>query len=175
MEEVKYWHAVYTASRAEKKVKERFDEAGTENFLPIQTIVRQWKYRKQKVTLPVIAGMIFVRVTRKGQISVLQTKGVVAFLKLRRCSVAAVIPERQMKDFCFLVDFSEEAVEIRNEKITVGDAVIVVKGPLTGLRGELIHINGVSKVVVRVDVLGCAMVDMPASFVVAEDNDGGDM
>lgn len=168
MEEVRHWYAVYTASRAEKKVKERLDEAGIENFLPVQTIVRQWKYRKQRVTLPVITGMIFVRVTRKEQVPVLQTKGVVGFLKLRGCPTATVIPDQQMKDFCFLVDFSEEAIEIRNEKIAVGDRVKVIKGALTGLKGELIHINGVSKVLVRVEVLGCAMVDMPASFVMTE-------
>lgn len=168
MEKVKHWHAVYTASRAEKKVKERLDELGIENFLPIQTVVRQWKYRKQKVTVPVIAGMIFVRVSRKEQLGVLHTKGVVAFLRLRGSTTAAVIPDRQMKDFCFLVDFSEEAIEMVNEKIEVGDRVTVIKGPLTGLKGELVHVNGASKVLVRVEVLGCAMVDIPSSFVVAD-------
>lgn len=168
MEGIKHWHAVYTASRAEKKVKERLDELGIENFLPVQTLVRQWKYRKQKVTVPVIAGMIFVRVSRREQIPVLQTKGVVSFLRLKGESKAAIIPDRQMKDFCFLVDFSEEAVEITNENIAIGDRVTVIKGPLAGLKGELVQVKGSSKIAVQVDVLGYAMVDMPASFVEAE-------
>ena len=40
--ENKHWHAVYTASRAEKKVRERLVEVGVECFLPVQTEVRQW-------------------------------------------------------------------------------------------------------------------------------------
>lgn len=41
----------------------------------------------------------------------------------------------------------------------------VIKGPLTGLEGELVTINGKSKVAVRLDMLGCAHVDMPVGFV----------
>ena len=77
--ERKCWHAVYTASRAEKKVRERLQEAGVECFLPVQTVVRQWTYRKSRVVVPVIAGMIFVRVNRQDQVKVLQTKGVILF------------------------------------------------------------------------------------------------
>jgi len=30
------WYAVYTAPRAEKKVKEQLDKIGVENYLPLQ-------------------------------------------------------------------------------------------------------------------------------------------
>ena len=79
--ENKHWHAVYTASRAEKKVRERLAEVGVECFLPVQTVVRQWSYRKAKVVVPVIAGMVFVRVERKEWVKVLEVRGVVYFLK----------------------------------------------------------------------------------------------
>ena len=46
-----------------------------------------------------------------------------------------------------------------------GDAVKVIKGPLAGLEGELITVNGKSKVAVRLDMLGCAHVDVPIGFV----------
>lgn len=52
-------------------------------LLPVQTVVRQWTYRKSRVVVPVIAGMIFVRVNRQDQVKVLQTKGVILFLRLR--------------------------------------------------------------------------------------------
>lgn len=165
MEQDLYWHAVFTASRAEKKVRERLEEEGVECFLPVQTVVRQWTYRKSRVVVPVIAGMVFVRVTRGEQVKVLQTKGVVAFLRLRGGNGPAVIPDKQMEAFRFLLDFSEEAVEMVNEDIAVGDFVQVVKGPLKGLEGELVKFKGGTKVAVRIDFLGCAMVDIPASFV----------
>ena len=146
MDELKYWHAVFTASRAEKKVRDRLEELGVECFLPVQTVV-------------------FVRVGRQEQVKVLQTKGVVAFLRLKGEAGAAVIPDKQMEDFRFLLDFSEEAVEMTNENIKAGDLVRVVKGSLRGMEGELIRHKGVTKVLVRIDMLGCAMVNIPVSFV----------
>lgn len=160
-----HWHALYTASRAEKKVRDRLMEQGIECFLPVQTVVRQWTYRKSRVVVPVVAGMVFVRVMRQEQVKVLQTKGAVAFLRLRGGVGPAVIPDRQMEAFRFLLDFSEEAVEMINEEVEVGDLVQVVKGPLKGMEGELVKFKGETKVVVRIDMLGCASVNIPASFV----------
>lgn len=160
-----FWHAVFTASRAEKKVRDRLAEQGIECYLPVQTVVRQWSYRKARVVVPVIAGMIFVRVGRQEQVKVLQTKGTVAFLRFRGSQGPAVIPDKQMEDFRFLLDFSEEAVEMVNEHIDLGDFITVVKGPLKGLEGELVKFRGVTKVAVRIEMLGCALVDIPASFV----------
>ena len=134
--ETVHWHAVFTASRAEKKVRDRLEELG-----------------------------VFVRVGRQEQVKVLQTKGVVAFLRLKGEAGAAVIPDKQMEDFRFLLDFSEEAVEMTNENIKAGDLVRVVKGSLRGMEGELIRHKGMTKVLVRIDMLGCAMVNIPASFV----------
>ena len=70
-----------------------------------------------------------------------------------------------MKEFRFLVDFSEDAIEMVNENIGVGDLIQVVKGPLKGLEGELVNFLGETKVAVRIEWLGCALVDIPASFV----------
>ena len=54
------WYAVYTAGRAEKKVKERLDTAGIESYLPLQSVIRLWNNRKRKVMIPVVPGYIFV-------------------------------------------------------------------------------------------------------------------
>ena len=54
--ETVHWHAVFTASRAEKKVRDRLEELGVECFLPVQTVLRQWTYRKSRVVVPVCAG-----------------------------------------------------------------------------------------------------------------------
>ena len=43
LDQEKHWHAVFTASRAEKKVRDRLEELGVECFLPVQTVLRQWK------------------------------------------------------------------------------------------------------------------------------------
>ena len=47
----------------------------------------------------------------------------------------------------------------------LGEQVKVIKGPLTGLTGELITMDGKSKVAVRINMLGAAMVEVPVGFV----------
>lgn len=64
-----------------------------------------------------------------------------------------------------MLDYSEEAVELCTTPLAVGEQVRVIKGPLAGLEGELVTVDGKSKVVVRLDMLGYAQVDMPAGFV----------
>lgn len=91
----KYWFAVYTAPRAEKRVKERFDMAGIENYLPIQTVVRQWHDRRKKVDVPVMPGYIFVYIDRSQYKDVLMTYGALAFLREEGTPVA--IPDRTNK------------------------------------------------------------------------------
>ena len=54
MESVFSWYAVYTAARAEKKVKERLDQIGIENYLPLRTEYRVWSDRKKKVSVPFV-------------------------------------------------------------------------------------------------------------------------
>lgn len=49
----------------------------------------------------------------------------------------------------------------------------VIKGPLAGLEGELVILNGKSKVAVRLDKLGYAHVDMPVGFVEKKEGANG--
>lgn len=65
----------------------------------------------------------------------------------------------------FMLDYSDEAVEMCTAPLAPGELIRVVKGPLKGLEGELVEVDGKAKVVVRLDLLGCAGVDMPVGFV----------
>lgn len=73
MESVFSWYAVYTAARAEKKVKERLDQIGIENYLPLRTEYRVWSDRKKKVSVPLISGYIFVHIKEETFVPVLTT------------------------------------------------------------------------------------------------------
>ena len=44
----KNWLAIYTNSRAEKKVEERLIKEGIEAYCPTYTTVKQWSDRKKK-------------------------------------------------------------------------------------------------------------------------------
>ena len=143
------WLVAYVQSCLEKKTAERLKAMGVEYYLPIQSEIRQWSDRRKKVERPLP----------------LTLQAISRYMVLRGESRPAVIPEEQMERFRFMLDYSPEAVEICSTPLAAGDAVKVIKGPLAGLEGELVMIGGKSKVAVRLDMLGCAHVDMPIGYV----------
>lgn len=159
------WLVAYVQSCLEKKTAERLKAMGVEYYLPIQSEIRQWSDRRKKVDRLVIPMMIFVHVTPQERPLPLTLQAISRYMVLRGESRPAVIPEEQMERFRFMLDYSPEAVEICSTPLAAGDAVKVIKGPLAGLEGELVMIGGKSKVAVRLDMLGCAHVDMPIGYV----------
>lgn len=165
MSSARQWLVAYVQSCLEKKTAERLTAMGVECYLPVQTEIRQWSDRRKKVQHLVIPMMIFVHVTPKERPLPLTLQAVSRYMVLRGESTPAVIPDEQMERFRFMLDYSPEAVELCSTPLAAGDAVKVIKGPLAGLEGELITVGGKSKVAVRLDMLGCAQVDMPIGFV----------
>ena len=165
MDEKKCWLVVCVQSNREKKTYERLSALGFESFLPLQEETRRWSDRSKKVQRVVIPMVVFARIAPSERISVLRLPSVSRFMVLRGESAPAIIPDAQMERFRFMLDYSPEAVEICSTPLAAGDAVKVIKGPLAGLEGELVMIGGKSKVAVRLDMLGCAHVDMPIGYV----------
>lgn len=159
------WLVAYVQFCLEKKTAERLKAMGVECYLPIQSEIRQWSDRRKKVDRLVIPMMIFVHVTPQERPLPLTLQAISRYMVLRGESRPAVIPEEQMERFRFMLDYSEEAVEMCSERIQPGEQVKVIKGPLTGLTGELITMGGKSKVAVRIHILGAAMVEVPVGFV----------
>ena len=149
MDQIKSWLVVCVQSNREKKTYERLKALGYDSFLPLQEETHRWSDRSKKVQRVVIPMVVFVRIS----------------MVLRGESPPAIIPDAQMERFRFMLDYSEEAVEMCSERIQPGEQVKVIKGPLTGLTGELITMGGKSKVAVRIHILGAAMVEVPVGFV----------
>ena len=159
------WLVAYVQSCLEKKTAQRLAAMGIECYLPVQSEIRQWSDRRKRVERLVIPMMIFVHVTPQERPLPLSLQAVSRYMVLRGESTPAVIPDEQMDRFRFMLDYSPEAVEMCSAPLAPGDAVKVIKGPLAGLEGEFITVNGKSKVAVRLDMLGCAHVDVPIGFV----------
>lgn len=163
MEQVFSWYALYTTSRAEKKVKERLDEAGIENYLPLRTEVRIWSDRRKKVTFPLIAGYIFVRISSGDYLRVLTIPGVVGFLKEK--AIPAAIPDEQIHRLRMMVEHAIDEVEFSAHPVKIGDTVIVKQGDLKGLIGELVEERGKYKIAIRLQYFGCALTTIPLGWV----------
>ncbi len=143
----RYWYAVYTHSRAEKKVAQRLKETELEAFLPLQKCLRRWSDRKKVIDRPIISSYVFVRIRKADFYKVLRTSGVVKFIMLDGEPVK--IPEEQIVNLKILSN-SDVDVFVSQDVFLKGDLVEVLYGSLSGLKGELIRVGNKRKVVMRV-------------------------
>ena len=109
--------------------------------------------------------MIFVHVDAHEQRRVLQVPSVMRYMVLRGDRQPTEIPRRQMEHFRFMVDYSDSAVTFNTSDLQPGEKVRVIKGALKGLTGEMITIDGKSNIAIRIDMLGCATIEMAAGMV----------
>ena len=144
------WYAVFTASRAEKRVKERLEQAGIENYLPVREVEFVRNGLVKRLEVPVITGCIFVRVSETNLPSVLSILGVIALLKEKQTPI--VISGEQL-DGLRILNENAESLEVVNTGWPVGTTVRVMQGELAGVRGELIEVAGGHLVVIRIPYL----------------------
>ena len=161
----KRWYAAYVKLFHEKKTGLILSKMGIENFLPIQEEWHQWSDRRKKIERILIPMMIFIHADPFERSQALTLSSVSRYMVLRGESTPAIIPDDQMERFKFMLDHSEEAVLLNDAPLAPGEKVRVIKGALTGLEGELITINGKTRVAVRIDLFGCASVKIPIGYV----------
>jgi transcription antitermination factor NusG len=79
------WHAVFTLPRNEKSVIKHLEFREIESFLPTYETIRLWKNRQRKtIVLPLFPTYLFVRISSRERIKVLQSPGVLAIVGQNR-------------------------------------------------------------------------------------------
>ena len=128
MDEKKCWLVVCVQSNREKKTYERLSALGFESFLPLQEETHRWSDRSKKVQRVVIPMVVFVRISPSERIPVLRLPSVSRFMVLRGESTPAVIPDEQMHRFKFMLDYSDEAINMSTSPLSPGAKIQVIKG-----------------------------------------------
>ena len=161
-----HWYVANTC-RQEKKIKQRLDSMGIENFIPFQQIARKIHGVDKLIEVPVIPNLVFIHTTFKSCMSLIQEYAFdMRYLRDRETGNFLIVPDKQMNDFMFLLDFSKDMVEVVNENLKKGDKVRVIKGDFAGIEGELIRVKGHKRVVVRLEgVVSLATAYIPGSFL----------
>ncbi len=149
------WYAVYTKSRAEKKVAEELSKAGITNYLPIKRELRQWSDRKKWVEVPAISSYIFVCVNNDEYKNVYQINGVVAYVTDKGKSVT--IPEYQIQAMRQTIE-NKIAFDVEASTITQGKEVTIMAGPLTGIKGIVDKVKDNKKLYLNLDSIGYSIV-----------------
>ena len=149
----------------EKKVAERLNKMGIENFVPVQQELHQWSDRRKMVESVLLPMMVFVHVDAKERKEVLSFSTVSRYMVMRGESSPTIIPDEQMARFRFMLDYSKDDISMNSPPFARGEKVRVINGPFSGLVGELVTVDGKSKIAVRLNMLGCACADMPVGYV----------
>ncbi|MCB2219415.1 MAG: UpxY family transcription antiterminator [Bacteroidetes bacterium] len=159
----KSWFAIYCRSRNEKKVNALLLHDGIETYLPILKTLKQWSDRKKWVEEPLFRSYIFVHITLKEYMKVLQTDGVVRFITFEGKPVP--VPPQQIIAIKQFLD-SEDAPHMVNESFQIGDRVEVFRGSLKGLAGNLVDWRGKQKVRIEIESIGQSIVlTVPRSYL----------
>ena len=165
--EERKWYVAYVRMHHERKASQKLEAMGIECFVPLREEIHQWSQRKKKVSVVLTPQMIFIHATEEERMRALTLSSISHYLVLRGEHKPAVIPNSQMEHFIFMVNYSEECIHSLESPLTPGQKVRVIKGPLTGLEGEFIEMEGKTKVTIRLDLLGCFGTNMPAGYVEA--------
>ena len=160
----KRWIAALVQSCLEKKVGERLDKLGVENYIPTQTVIRQWSDRKKKIERVVIPMIVFIHTDEMTERRLRMQTYIRKILSYPGQWKAAVIPDAQIDRLKFMLRHAESSVELLEQTLQVGEAIRVARGPLKGLEGEIYQVQPDKPMVaIRIDCLGYACVSIDKS------------
>ncbi len=153
------WHAIYTRSRAEKKLHKELCSSNIECYLPLQKELRQWSDRSKWVEEPLLRSYIFVKVSEREYYDVINSDFAVKYVTFG--GKAVPIPEVQINALRIFLEDRNRKVDLSQDNLEKGESVEVVAGPLKGIQGEIIQIKGKNRIVIRFDSLGtCVYTDI---------------
>ncbi|MCO6475139.1 MAG: UpxY family transcription antiterminator [Phaeodactylibacter sp.] len=148
------WFAVYARYKREKQVARRLQEKGIECYLPLQRLTRHYTRKVKHVELPLISGYLFTRITKREYVPVLETQDVVNFVRFSRNLIS--IPEQEIDIIRRVVGENVE-IEVEPSSFRPGDAVEIIGGQLTGMKGILLERRSDKNFVIELESLGYSL------------------
>lgn len=144
-----HWYAIRTGARCEKVVRDNLTTRQIESRLPLARRVSHWKQKHKVIEWPLFPGYCFARFSIKEIDAVLRTPGVVNIasnghgpVPLPDNDLTTVMRVSELSARCQAWPFWQE-----------GTPVIVVRGPLKGLRGQRISAITATRVVLSLDLI----------------------
>jgi len=149
------WFALYTKARAEKKVCEELRQKGLEVYLPLRKELRQWSDRKKWVERPVINSYVFIHIQMTDYLRVFEVNGVVSYVSHKGKAVS--IPTREIEAMKRTVE-SNLTFNVETSTIRKGQMITIASGPLKGITGEVLEVQGAKKLYLQISHIGYTLV-----------------
>ncbi|HNW98737.1 MAG TPA: UpxY family transcription antiterminator [Bacteroidales bacterium] len=146
------WYVLTTRSRHEKKCEQLLIKQGFEVFLPLQKVMRKWSDRKKIVEIPLFSGYIFIRYDESKRFQVLNTPGIVRFLRYNNAD--ATISDTQVKAIDIAIKEIPDKLYVIEQNFSEGEEICIKSGPFKGFYGKVINYNNNRKIMISIDSIG---------------------
>jgi transcription antitermination factor NusG len=145
----KYWFAVFTSPRHEKRVAAHFVQREIESFLPTYQAIHRWKNGQTVyINLPLFPGYVFAHVGRRERVRLLSVPGVVTIVGAGREPTA--VPDAEIESL-------RSSLHLRNVEphpyLVVGERVRIKAGAMEGLEGILVRKKSHLRVVLTLELI----------------------
>ncbi len=148
------WFALLTRSNFEQTVYKGITGKKIDAFLPKTRRQSQRKDRKLMIEVPLFPGYLFVRSTLApaDQLNILKTTGAVRLLGNAKGAVP--IPDSQIESLLIMTHANVDLISGSSILLQKGDPVMILEGPMAGVKGEFTRHKGKGRVIIKIDLLG---------------------
>lgn len=168
-EKSKFWYVARTRARQEKKIKEKLEAMGIDNYIPLREEIHVYgNGRKKKIIVPILPNLMFIHTDEITRFSLLSGLGRL-WLQYRIDKFThkiMFVKDKQMEDFIRLMESKNPSLSIENESFIKGDKVIVAKGDFAGVEGKLVEIRGKHKVLLNIEDVVSISVEIPLNYLI---------
>lgn len=156
-----HWYGLRVSSQHERKLVELLKSKDIEAFVPVRQEKHRWSDRIKKVDQVLTPQIIFVRNSMANKNAVFVTRDVKSYVYAPGENKPSPIPDAKMEDFIRLIDAN---YDFKMTLPLLGDDVMVLEGPLKGLVGQLVKIDGDQQLIIKLnDAFGAAVKVDPLS------------
>jgi transcription antitermination factor NusG len=143
------WFALRVRSNCENVAAFHLRDRGFEEFSPTYRTERQWSDRKKQIDLPLFPGYVFCRLNPDDRLPVLTVPGTVGLVGFGKGP--AVIPDHEIESIRKMI--GSGLLVAPWPFLSVGQNVLIERGPLAGVEGILQEIKKTFRLVVSIGLL----------------------
>jgi len=143
------WFALRVRSNYERITLSHLRDRGYQEFAPSYKTERRWSDRTKQIDQFLFPGYIFCRFDPSERLPVLTAPGVVDVVGFGK--MPEPIPQAEIERVRRMVDSG--LLVTPYPFVRVGQAVLIERGPLSGVEGILVEVKGKVRLVVSVNLL----------------------
>jgi transcription antitermination factor NusG len=143
------WFALRLRSNYERTTVAHLRERGYQEFAPSYQVEKRWSDRTKQIEQFLFPGYIFCRFNPNDRLSILTAPGVVDVVGFGK--LPERIPDAEIERVRRMVDSGLPVTPY--PYVQVGQALLIERGPLTGVEGILVEVKGKVRLVVSVNLL----------------------